>query len=744
MIHPSKTFSTPSDPDKASGSQGPLTRQLAPSVDWSDLGQSDHFVQFYEMDTFLLESISDFIGAGLGSGAACIVIATPPHRQGLSQRLQANGLDLLSAHVRGKYVAVDAAETLAQCLRGGSLDHELFARTVGSLIKQVEKGQKRIRIFGEMVALLWQQDNPETALLLETFWNELHSTAHPFSLFCAYPMSLFAGQKHLQAFTQVCDVHAQVIPNESYSRLTNPDERLRAISLFQQKALSLEAEIAERRAAEEHLRLSENRYRRLFEASSDGILLVDAHRGLITDANPRALELLDSTREQVLNQPLWQLGLFQDQEANLDVLHALQEHQVLCYEELSLHTRERKLHIVEFVSTPYQADGHQVIQCTLRDITDRKQAEEARLYLAAIVESSDDAILSKDLDGVITRWNAAAERMYGYSAQEIIGQPVTQIFPPDGQEEFRQIMERIRQGERMDHYETRRVCKDGSVLTVSVTVSPIKDSHGTIIGASAIARDVSEQKALEQQREAFVGLVTHELKNPLTSLQGNIQLARRRLTRLLSQAEQLEEGTRQAMEAVLTMLSRSQQQLWVEQRLINDLLDISSLQQGKLELRFTSFNLVELVYETVQSYQAAHPSRLITLDLPEQEPIPVYADRDRVQQVLSNYLTNALKFAPVPEPIQVRMVLKEAMVRVQVQDRGPGISLQQQARIWQQFYQGSQTMVQNGWKVGLGMGLYVCQQLMHRQQGEVGVESKKGKGATFWFALPVHTHFGSQ
>ena len=212
------------------------------------------------------------------------------------------------------------------------------------------------------------------------------------------------------------------------------------------------------------------------------------------------------------------------------------------------------------MSTLFQANGHEVLQCNIRDITDRRQAEEARLHLAAIVSSSDDAILSKDLDGMITSWNAAAERMYGYSAQEIVGQPVTLLFPPDRQNELTQIMERIRRGERVDHYETTRVRKDGSQLSVSVTVSPIKNSS-TVIGASAIARDITERKALEQQREAFVGLVTHELKTPLTALQGNIQLAQRRLTRLLSQAEQLEEEQQRTLEDVLTMLGRSQQAL---------------------------------------------------------------------------------------------------------------------------------------------------------------------------------------
>jgi PAS domain S-box-containing protein len=570
-------------------------------------------VQFYETDDFLLDSVSDFIGAGLGSGAACIVIATPAHREGLVQRLQANGLNPSAAHARGKYFALDAAETLAQLLLDEAPDPKQFARIIGGVIEHAVKGQKRVRIFGEMVALLWQQGKQEAALRLEALWNELRSTTHPFSLFCAYPMSLFAEQVHEKPFTKVCDRHSQVIPSESYSQLSCPDERLRAVSLFQQKALSLEAEIAQRKAAEETL-----------------------------------------------------------------------------------------------------------------------------LHLAAIVSSSNDAIISKDLDGTITSWNAAAERIYGYSAQEIVGQPITLLFPSDRQNEFTQIIERICRGECVDHYETTRVRKDGNHVNISVTISPIKNTSGTIIGASAIARDITERKELEQQREAFVGLVTHELKTPLTILQGNVQLAQRRLTRMLNQTEQLTGEQQRWLEDILTMLARTQQPLRVQQRLINDLLDITHIREDKLELDLAIFDLIGLVYETIQDHQAVHPNRLITLDLPEQDSVPVHADRDRVQQVLSNYLTNALKFAPATKPIQVGMTLEAGTIRVWVQDQGPGLTPQQQAHIWKRCYQVSQTPVQDGWKMGLGLGLYICQQLIQRQQGEVGVESIAGQGATFWFTLPVH------
>lgn len=736
-VTPSKA-STRSDCDEALRHDESARWKLAPRVQWHEIDASEHFVQFYETDTFLLDSVSRFIGAGLGAGAACIVIATEAHREDLEERLQANGLDLTTASTQGTYLSLDVNETLAMFMMEGLPEPERFVEVVGSLIERMVGGRCRVRIFGEMVAQLWTTGNQVAAIRLETLWNELYHRTHAFSLFCAYPMHSFAGEGDGKQFTEICQQHSQVIPDESYTLLVSPDERLRAITLLQQKAISLEAEIAERQAAEARLRVSENRYRSLFEASTDGILMVEPRSGLITDANSSILHLLGSPRERVVGRELWQVGLLPDQSTQHAFLRQVQQDGMFRPAMLDLITTGGDPRSVEWVGTLFQANGHALLQCNIRDLSASRRAEEARLHLAAIVSSSDDAILSKDLDGIVTSWNAAAERMYGHSAQEIVGQPVTLLFPPDHHNEFRDIMERIRRGERVEHYETTRVHKDGSLLTVSVTISPIKDSRGTIIGASAIARDISKRKELEQQREAFMGLVTHELKNPLAALQGHIQLAQRLLTRLMSRAEeQLEEEQQRMLEDVLAMLGRSQQPLRVQQRLINDLLDLSHIQEDKVELCLETCNLVRLVYETVQDHQAAHPSRLITLDLPEQDPILIYADRDRLQQVLSNYLTNALKFSPVTEPVEVSICLEAEGVRVWVADHGRGLSVEQQKHIWKRFYQAPQTLAPSGGKMGLGLGLYICQQLMSRQQGQVGVESTPGKGSRFWFTLPL-------
>lgn len=276
-------------------------------------------------------------------------------------------------------------------------------------------------------------------------------------------------------------------------------------------------------------------------------------------------------------------------------------------------------------------------------------------------------------------------------------------------------------------------------MHVSVTISPVRDHRDVIIGASSIARDISERIELERQHVASVSLVSHELKSQLTVLQGSMQLIQRRLIRMLSQAEQLPEQQQRLLEDTITLLEEAHQPLQVQQRLINDLLDLAHILQDTVKLHLTDFNLIRLVNETVRDYQRAYPDRLITLGLPAQDAIPVYADRDRVQQVLNNYLMNALKFAPVTEPIQIGIVREreEAKVRVWVRDRGPGLTKEQQANVWKRLYQVSHTPVQSGFHGGLGLVLYLSRQLIQRQHGSMGVESIPGAGATFWFTLPV-------
>ena len=227
----------------------------APCTNWAEMGDTEHFVQFYEADGFLLNSLSGFIGRAIHADDGALVVATEAHRNGLDELLQANGLNVTTAKSRGQYISLDAAETLSKFMVDGTPEPGRFNEFMGGVIASVTDGRSRISAFGEMVALLWAEGNHAAAIRLEELWNDLQRK-HSFSLFCAYPMNGLGGERFIEATGSVCKVHSRVIPAESYADLSDPNARLRAIALLQQKAGSLEAEVKERRQVEERLRLA--------------------------------------------------------------------------------------------------------------------------------------------------------------------------------------------------------------------------------------------------------------------------------------------------------------------------------------------------------------------------------------------------------------------------------------------------------------------------------------------------------
>lgn len=249
---------TPLLPELIQNNPEDLAFNFAPHADWSAMGNTDHFVQFYEADGFLLNSLSGFIGNALKAGDAAIVVATKAHRDGLDELLLANGFDLAEASKAGYYVSIDAAETLEQFMVDGSPNPERFREVIGSLVVRVAQGRPRLSAFGEMVALLWAEGNYTGATKLEELWNNLQKE-QCFSLFCAYPMSVFAGEQFAAPLNAVCTTHSRVIPSESYSGLGQHDDRLRAVIQLQQKARTLKSEIQERERVEEELRASLSR-----------------------------------------------------------------------------------------------------------------------------------------------------------------------------------------------------------------------------------------------------------------------------------------------------------------------------------------------------------------------------------------------------------------------------------------------------------------------------------------------------
>jgi signal transduction histidine kinase len=266
---------------------------FAPIAKWGEAGHPAHTAQFYADDTFLLDALSRFIGTALVTGDAAVVIATKAHRDGLIQRLQFCGLEMGRAIEQGRYIALDAAETLATFMVDGSPDAALFTEVIGNVLglaaaAAASGNPGHISAFGEMVALLWEQGNGEAAVRLEQLWNNM-SRMYRLSLRCAYPMSGFDREEHGDLFLKICAEHSHVIPVESYTALVSEEQRLRSISLLQQKAQALEVEVAERKQAEETLRRTQ------VELES----VVEQRTTALRQLSSRLLRLQDTERRRI-------------------------------------------------------------------------------------------------------------------------------------------------------------------------------------------------------------------------------------------------------------------------------------------------------------------------------------------------------------------------------------------------------------------------------------------------------------
>jgi len=364
------------------------------------------------------------------------------------------------------------------------------------------------------------------------------------------------------------------------------------------------------------------------------------------------------------------------------------------------------------------------------DITERKQAEEAQRQLAAIIESSDDAIIGKTLDGIVTSWNPAAERLYGYTASEMTGQSLNLIIPPDCRDELTDFLARVSHGEWVEHYETTRVAKGGRRFAVSVTVSPIKDAAGRTVGASSITRDISERKQAEEdlrrtaaelarsnkELEQFAYVASHDLQEPLRAVAGYVSLLETRM------ADRLDEKARLHIEGAIQGASRMQ-------RLITDLLALSRVgTQGK---DFAPTDMNVLLTQVLQSMQVSvrESGASITAD-----PLPTLnVDAGQLTQLLQNLLGNAIKFhGDRPPEIHLGAQQQDDAWLFSVRDNGLGIEPQYFERIFL-IFQRLHTRKQYP---GTGIGLAICKKIVERHHGTIWVESQPDQGSTFYFTLP--------
>ena len=339
---------------------------------------------------------------------------------------------------------------------------------------------------------------------------------------------------------------------------------------------------------------------------------------------------------------------------------------------------------------------------------------DAQAVLAAIVASSDDAILSKDPNGIITSWNAGAERLYGWTAQEAIGQPITLVIPRERHGEERVILDQIMAGKRVSHYETQRQGKDGRLVEVSLTVSPIHAPGGGVAGASVIARDITGRKREEDlerelEKRDFIARAAHELKNPLTTIAGMAQILRDKEDVL---------GPSEKANVYGALIRQSDR----ANRLIGDLLELARIESGQVEIELLTVDLAGIVdgSEDAASEEAVEISNGVP------PGTMVSADPFRLEEVFVNLFTNSAKYGA--SAIRVEATVGSD-VRVTVVDDGPGIPPDLAPQLFEAFTRGAHPGV-----AGSGLGLSIAKRLCRAMGGDLDHEPT-GTGATFVLTL---------
>lgn len=407
----------------------------------------------------------------------------------------------------------------------------------------------------------------------------------------------------------------------------------------------------------------------------------------------------------------------------------------------------------EHTYTPQEIGLTQAVTQLLAINIERERLHHANQRLTDLIALAHDAIIVCTPDGHIMFWNQGAEQLYGWSEQQALGQVTHSLlstqFPVSLEAVEAALLEQGQWEGELVH--TR---DDGQAVTVESRQVLVRGQDQQSAAILEIDRDITERERLladraeaqaneEAARETshlmdeFIGIAGHELRTPLSTLKASIQLAKRHVARVLQPHTPLPEEAASTLQQISQHLDRAERQVEMENRLVSDLLDISRLHANQFELSVTVCDLGMLVREVVEDQRILTPMRAIHLSLPENEDLLVIGDRDRLRQVVSNYLSNALKYSDATTSVQVSLRKRGGEGCVEVSDQGPGLSAEEQQRIWTQFYRVKNIRVKSGSGVGLGLGLYICKAIIERQGGQVGVESQVGVGSTFWFSLPL-------
>jgi PAS domain S-box-containing protein len=499
-------------------------------------------------------------------------------------------------------------------------------------------------------------------------------------------------------------------------------------------------DITERAEAIHKLKASESRYRRLFETAQDAILILEEHNGKIMDANPFVIDLLGYSLDELIGKELWEIGLFADKEQSKKAMEELQEIGYIRYEDMPLETKQGKRIEVEFVSNSYIVGDEKVIQCNIRDITDRKWAEQAALISAErfqfLAESMPLIIFTANVDGEIDYCNRQLAEFTGMQCEDVCKSGLWSFTHPDEVDEIaRQWRHAVETGEQFQ-YEARFRRADGAYRWHLTRASTMRDAGGVVIwvGSSTdiddrksieanLVRQYAESETLSRAKDEFLATSSHELRTPLTSILG--------WSELLVTGQLDAEMQREAIDSI-------RESAKAQSRLIDDMLDVSRLLTGKLELNTELVDVAAALLLALRAITPAAENKNIRVERSFARDVSrVAGDATRLQQIFWNILSNAVKFTPEGGSIAVRLSSTDSRVQVEVRDTGKGIGRDFLPRVFESLSQeGGTSTRQHG---GLGLGLAIVKQLAEMHGGTVHVESAgAGLGSTFTVSLPAH------
>jgi PAS domain S-box-containing protein len=534
--------------------------------------------------------------------------------------------------------------------------------------------------------------------------------------------------------------HALAAANNSLEQEIS--QRKKAEAALREMNNELEMRVEERTA---DLSLTEQRYRQLVQSLPAAVYTTDAE-GRVTLFNEAAAILWG--RRPEIGKDLWcgSYKIFNPDGTDLPLdecpmaVTLKQGHAVRGREIVIERPDGTRRNILPYPEPIFNASGKIVGAVNmLLDITERNLAQLVAQRFAAIVESSDDAIIGKDINGFINSWNHGAERIFQYTADEIVGKHITTLIPPERHNEEEEILGKIRQGESVRHYETVRQRKDGSFINVSLTISPIKDASEKIIGASKIARDITERKRAEKDLEKahkellaasrakddFLAVLSHELRTPLNPV-----------LLIASDAannHELPPRTRTDFDTI-------RKNIELEARLIDDLLDLTRITRGKVILDKHFLDVHRILEDAIAKVRDEMNQKQIAfkMDLKVAQHM-VFADAVRLQQIFWNLLKNAVKFTPKGGQVTIETDAGENKLAIKITDTGIGMTTDEAGHAFTAFSQGSHTSDGNGHRFGgLGLGLAISQKLAEFHSGKILATSEgRNKGSTFIVELPL-------